>query len=93
MRIEPPAKLLLIYIDETDTWGESRVPLYEAIVEKLNDALVRALESETVRENLLDLGASIPEGDQRTPQALADLVKKEVARWTSVVKAAGFDLN
>lgn len=65
----------------------------KAIVEKLNDALVRALEGETVRENLLDLGANIPEGDQRTPQALADLVKKEVARWTSVVKAAGFDLN
>jgi putative tricarboxylic transport membrane protein len=60
-------------------------------VEKLNDALVRALEGETVRENLLDLGASIPQGNQRTPQGLADLVRNEVDRWTAIIKAAGVE--
>jgi tripartite-type tricarboxylate transporter receptor subunit TctC len=60
----------------------------KTVIEKLNEALVRALGDDTVRDSLLDLGAHIPQGDQRTPQALADLVKKEVARWTSVVKAA-----
>jgi tripartite-type tricarboxylate transporter receptor subunit TctC len=60
-----------------------------AVVEKLNAALVRALDDETVRERMLDLGVNIPHADQRTPQALADLVKREVDRWTSFVKAAG----
>jgi putative tricarboxylic transport membrane protein len=61
-------------------------------VEKLNDALVGALEGETVRENLLDLGANIPQGNQRTPQALADLVRNEVDRWTAIIRAAGVDV-
>jgi tripartite-type tricarboxylate transporter receptor subunit TctC len=65
----------------------------KTVIEKLNDALVRALDDEAVRDNLLDLGASIPEGDQRMPQALADLMKKEIARWKSAVKAAGMDSN
>ena len=61
----------------------------KAIVEKLNDAIGRALDDDTVRGRLLELGADIPQGDQRTPQALADLVRNEVDRWTPIVKAAG----
>ncbi|MGE0573073.1 MAG: tripartite tricarboxylate transporter substrate-binding protein [Reyranella sp.] len=61
----------------------------KAIVEKLNDAVGRALDDDTVRGRLLELGADMPQGDQRTSQALADLVRNEVDRWTSVVKAAG----
>ena len=29
----PPVKMLLIYVDETDTWGTT--PLYEAIIRRL----------------------------------------------------------
>ncbi|MCS7023302.1 MAG: DUF190 domain-containing protein [Bryobacteraceae bacterium] len=36
--LPPPVKLMLIFLDETDTWGESRTPLYEAIVESLLQA-------------------------------------------------------
>ena len=31
--MKPPVKLLLIYVDETDTWGQT--PLYEAIIRRL----------------------------------------------------------
>ncbi len=31
--MNPPAKLLLIYVDETDNWGTT--PLYEAILRRL----------------------------------------------------------
>jgi PII-like signaling protein len=55
MRIEPPAKLLLIYIDETDTWGESRVPLYEAIVEKLIEL---GVDGATVHTGIMGYGAN-----------------------------------
>jgi tripartite-type tricarboxylate transporter receptor subunit TctC len=58
-----------------------------AIVHKLNDALVKALDDETVRQRLLDLGTSIPERDQRTPQALADLLNVQLKRWKSLIEA------
>lgn len=55
MRIEPPAKLLLIYVDETDTWGNSRMPLYEAIVEKLFEL---GIDGATVNAGVMGFGAN-----------------------------------
>jgi tripartite-type tricarboxylate transporter receptor subunit TctC len=59
------------------------------ILDKLNAAVVAALDDETVRKRLLELGSDIPTKDKRTPQALAQLVKSEIDRWTPVIKAAG----
>ncbi len=58
------------------------------VVDKLNNALVKALDDESVRKRLLDLGSDIPDKAGRTPQALADLVKREVDRWTPLMKEA-----
>jgi len=52
---ETPAALLLIYIDEADTWGDSRVPLYEAIVEKLFEL---GIDGATVHTGIMGYGAS-----------------------------------
>jgi tripartite-type tricarboxylate transporter receptor subunit TctC len=57
----------------------------QAIIDKLNGALVKALDDEATRKRLLDLGSDIPGGDRRTPQALRGLVKSEVARWTPIL--------
>jgi tripartite-type tricarboxylate transporter receptor subunit TctC len=59
------------------------------IVDKLNAAVVAALDDETVRKRLLELGSDIPTKEKRTPQALAQLVKSEIDRWTPVIKASG----
>ncbi len=59
------------------------------IVAKLNDTLSKALDDPATRKRLLDLGSVLPEGKDRTPEALAELVKSEVARWTPILKAAG----
>ena len=59
------------------------------IVAKLNDTLSKALDDPATRKRLLDLGSVLPEGKDRTPEALAGLVKSEVARWTPILKAAG----
>ena len=32
--MNPPVKMLIIYVDESDIWGASHAPLYEAIVLK-----------------------------------------------------------
>jgi tripartite-type tricarboxylate transporter receptor subunit TctC len=59
------------------------------IVEKLSAALGKALDDPAARKRLLDLGSELPEGQARTPQALASLVKSEIAKWTPIIKAAG----
>jgi tripartite-type tricarboxylate transporter receptor subunit TctC len=58
------------------------------VVAKLNAAAVKALDDEMVRKRLLDLGSVIPGPADRTPEALAALVKGEIAKWTPVLKPA-----
>jgi len=58
------------------------------VLHKLADALDQALDDESVRRRLLDLGCDIPAKSARGPQALAGLVKSEIARWTPIIKAA-----
>jgi tripartite-type tricarboxylate transporter receptor subunit TctC len=58
------------------------------IMAKLRDGLVKSLDDEATRKRLLELGSVIPDKAGRSPQALADLVKSEVARWTPILKAA-----
>lgn len=59
------------------------------IVTQLSAALSHALNDAPTHQRLLDLGATIPDAAGRTPEALATLVKQEVARWTPILKAAG----
>jgi tripartite-type tricarboxylate transporter receptor subunit TctC len=63
------------------------------IVAKLSDAMSKALDDETTRKRLLDLGSVIPDKDGRAPAALQKLVESEVARWSPVLKAAGVTAN
>ena len=57
------------------------------ILAKLNAAVVKALDDENVRKRLLDLGSDIPKTEDRTPEALAALVKSEIAKWTAGAQA------
>ena len=59
------------------------------IVTKLNETLSKALDDAATRKRLLDLGSVLPEGEDVRREALAELVKSEVARWTPILKAAG----
>jgi putative tricarboxylic transport membrane protein len=59
------------------------------IQSKLNDAVVKALDDEVTRKRLLEIGTEIPDKAHRTSQALQELVESEVARWRTVLTAAG----
>ncbi|WP_407188129.1 tripartite tricarboxylate transporter substrate binding protein BugD [Bradyrhizobium centrosematis] len=59
-----------------------------AIVASLNAAASKALDDETVKKRLLELGSVIPAPAERTAEALAMLVKNEIAKWTPVLKPA-----
>jgi putative tricarboxylic transport membrane protein len=63
------------------------------VVAKLNGALVAALDDESTRARLLELGSVIPDRAGRSPAALQKLVESEVARWTPILKAAGATAN
>jgi tripartite-type tricarboxylate transporter receptor subunit TctC len=58
------------------------------IIAKLNATAAKALDDETVKKRLLELGSVIPAAADRTPQALGTLVKNEIAKWTPVLKPA-----
>jgi tripartite-type tricarboxylate transporter receptor subunit TctC len=59
-----------------------------AIIASLNAAAIKALDDATVKKRLLELGSVIPAPADRTPAALATLVKNEIAKWTPVLKPA-----
>lgn len=57
-----------------------------AVIEKLNQAVVAAVNSEEGRKRLAQQGL-VPVGS--TPAAAAKLVRDETQRWAAVIKAAG----
>jgi tripartite-type tricarboxylate transporter receptor subunit TctC len=59
-----------------------------AIITSLNAAAIKALDDETVKKRLLELGSVIPAPKDRTPEALGALVKGEIAKWSPVLKPA-----
>jgi tripartite-type tricarboxylate transporter receptor subunit TctC len=61
----------------------------KAVVDKLSDALSKALDDEATRKRLLELGSDIPGKDRRGGPALTKLVTSEIAKWSPVIKAAG----
>ena len=77
---------------EAQAWNALFAPkgTPQQIVDKLSDALDQALEDETTRKRLLELGSVLPEKPGRGPQALGALVKSEMERWTKAIKAAGW---
>jgi putative tricarboxylic transport membrane protein len=59
-----------------------------AILDGLTAALDRALDDPNTRKRLLELGGDVPDKTKRGQQALAKLVKSEIARWTPIIRAA-----
>ena len=60
----------------------------QPILNDLSDALDQALDDQEVRRRFFELGGVIPDKSRRGQQALATLVKGEIARWGPIIKAA-----
>jgi tripartite-type tricarboxylate transporter receptor subunit TctC len=60
----------------------------QPILDRLTEALDKALDDNNVRKRLLDIGDDIPGKAKRGQQPLAALVKSAIARWTPIIKAA-----
>jgi tripartite-type tricarboxylate transporter receptor subunit TctC len=58
------------------------------VVDKLVDALDKALNDEGTKKRLLDLGAVIPTKEERTPAGFAALIKRDHDKLTPILSAA-----
>jgi tripartite-type tricarboxylate transporter receptor subunit TctC len=67
-------------------WGPKGTP--QAVVAKLNTAVVAALSDPAVRSRLAGLGQEIFPPEQLTPEALAAFNKAEIDKWWPIIKAA-----
>jgi tripartite-type tricarboxylate transporter receptor subunit TctC len=65
----------------------------EAIVKKINSAMVTAMHSDVVKDKLGALGAEIAPDSQTSPDYLAKLVKDETAKWAQPIKASGVSVD
>ena len=77
---------------ETYTWNALFAPAKTPpeIVKTLDAAAVKALADPTVVEKMKGFSAKVTAS---TPEALADHVKAEIAKWTPVVKEAGIQAD
>jgi tripartite-type tricarboxylate transporter receptor subunit TctC len=58
------------------------------ILDRLSDALDKALDDDNTSKRLIELGGVIPDKEMRGPQALARIVKSDIGRWAPIIKAA-----
>jgi tripartite-type tricarboxylate transporter receptor subunit TctC len=62
-------------------------------VDKLADALDNALDDDATRKRMFVLGCDLPDKPKRGPAPLLALVKSEIDRWGTVIRAAGVKMN
>jgi tripartite-type tricarboxylate transporter receptor subunit TctC len=64
-----------------------------AIVQKLHDATVAAMNTPLVQERLKTLGATVVAPERRSQEYLRKFVASEIEKWARVIKAAGVKLD
>jgi tripartite-type tricarboxylate transporter receptor subunit TctC len=77
------------------TWSAVFLPkgAPDAVVQKLNGAIVKAMKTPAVRDRMASLGAVLVSDDRATPQYLAQFVKSEIAKWAAPIKASGVTID
>ena len=80
---------------EAYTWSAVFLPkgAPDALVQKLNGAIVHTMKTPAVRDRLASLGATMVADDRTTPQYLAQFVKSEIAKWAVPIKASGVTID
>ena len=76
---------------DATTWNMVLLPkgTPAPIVQKLNAALSKALDTPTTQERLLNIGLDIPAPDKRSPEYAAKFVESEIKKYEGPIKAAG----
>jgi tripartite-type tricarboxylate transporter receptor subunit TctC len=64
-----------------------------AIIQKLHDAGVAAMDTPAVRERLKELGATVVPAERRSPVYLKTFVESEIEKWAAAIKASGVSVD
>jgi tripartite-type tricarboxylate transporter receptor subunit TctC len=77
------------------TWNAFFLPkgAPREVVEKLNAATIRAMESPATKGRLHDIGVTGVAPERRSPEYLAKFVVDEIARWAAPIKANGLQVD
>jgi tripartite-type tricarboxylate transporter receptor subunit TctC len=77
------------------TWNAFFLPkgTPDAIVAKLNHAMVETMRKPAVRERLAAVGLKIVSEDRATPAYLDAFVKSETAKWADLIRASGISID
>jgi tripartite-type tricarboxylate transporter receptor subunit TctC len=77
------------------TWSAVFLPkgAPDAVVQKLNGAIVKAMKTPAVRDRMAGLGAVLVADDRATPQYLGQFVKSEITKWAAPIKASGVTID
>jgi tripartite-type tricarboxylate transporter receptor subunit TctC len=80
---------------EASTWFGFFLPARTptAIIHKLNEATVAAMETPTVQERLREVGTTIVAPERRSPDYLQKFVASEIAKNAAPIKAAGIAME
>ena len=68
-------------------WAPKDTP--KAVVARLNNAVMDALDDEAVRQRLAALGQQVVPREQQNSESLRMLQKHEIEKWWPIIKAAG----
>jgi tripartite-type tricarboxylate transporter receptor subunit TctC len=73
------------------SWGALVFPkgTSEPIVRRMAKAANEVVETPAVRQQLLDVGVTVPAAERRTPEYLATFIPSEIARWAGPIRASG----
>ena len=64
-----------------------------AIIKKLSDATVAAIDTPALRQRLKEIGATVMAPERRSPEYLQKFVESEIKKWATVIKASGLSLD
>jgi tripartite-type tricarboxylate transporter receptor subunit TctC len=64
-----------------------------AIVQRLHDATVAAMDTPALQAQLQRIGATVVAPERRSSAYLQDFVIREIARWAAPIKASGVSLD
>ena len=80
---------------EAYTWTAFFLPrgTPDAIVKKLNAAIVQTINTPEVRARLQGMGAQVVSNDRATPEYLAKFLPEEIAKWAAPIKASGVTVD
>jgi len=77
------------------TWNAFFLPkgVPDAIVSKLNHAMLETMKTPAVREKLDAVGLKLVSEERATPAYLDRFVQSEIAKWAELIKASGIGID